>query len=165
MVKPKKHLGQHFLKDESVSKRIADALLNSGESFKETIHQKNIIDKYPHINSSDQHEGRGYFESYNKLRKAAEDQYSGEIVKFQTNQSSVKIEYLNNNIFQKNKDNVLKTLEIEMKGIHKEPFSTFFAERSAKYVARATHSNYLMEQKIGMKSEDYIPNIPYKVRT
>ena len=26
MVKPKKHLGQHFLKDESVSKRIADAL-------------------------------------------------------------------------------------------------------------------------------------------
>ena len=146
-------------------KRVADALLNPGESFNETIHQKNMLNKYPYISSSRQHEGRGYFQSYNKLRKVAEDQYSGAIVKFKTNQSSVKIEFLNNNIFQKNKDNVLKTLEIDMKGIQKEPFATFFAERSSKYVARATHSNYLMEQKNGMNSEDYIPNIPYKVRT
>lgn len=29
-VKPKKHLGQHFLKDESVSKRIAEAIRESG---------------------------------------------------------------------------------------------------------------------------------------
>ncbi|WP_338409039.1 16S rRNA (adenine(1518)-N(6)/adenine(1519)-N(6))-dimethyltransferase RsmA [uncultured Flavobacterium sp.] len=31
-VKPKKHLGQHFLKDESISKNIADALSYSGYS-------------------------------------------------------------------------------------------------------------------------------------
>ena len=30
MVKPKKHLGQHFLKDEGVSKRISDALTGYG---------------------------------------------------------------------------------------------------------------------------------------
>ena len=95
----------------------------------------------------------------------SEEQYSGQILKFQTNQSSLKIEYLDNQLFQKNKKNVLKSLEIEMKGIQKEPYATFFAERTAKNVARATHSNYLMEKKIGMNSEDYMPNIPFKVRT
>ena len=48
-----------------------------------------------------------------------------------------------------------------MKGIQKS-LSLHFAENSSKYVARATHSNYLMEQKNGMKSEDYVQNIPIK---
>ncbi len=146
-------------------KRVADALLDSGEMIVESLHPNNMLEKYSYLKTSHSHEESKYIQAFNSLRKVSEEQYSGQILKFQTNQSSLKIEYLDNQLFQKNKKNVLKSLEIEMKGIQKEPYATFFAERTAKNVARATHSNYLMEKKIGMNSEDYMPNIPFKVRT
>ena len=71
---------------------IADALLDSGEMIVEFFTQI-ILEKYSYLKTSHSHEESKYIQAFNSLRKVSEEQYSGQILKFQTNQSSLKIEY------------------------------------------------------------------------
>ena len=80
-------------------KRVADAL-DSGEMIVESLHPNNMLEKYSYLKTSQCEESK-YIQAFNSLRKVSEEQYSGQILKFQTNQSSLKIEYLDNQLFQK----------------------------------------------------------------
>ena len=51
-VKPKKHLGQHFLNDESVCQRMADLLIDRIEPIaKEIDHLRNSADGNAYVNA------------------------------------------------------------------------------------------------------------------
>ena len=54
MVKPKKHLGQHFLKDQNIAKKIVDSLLSENTAVMEVgpgmgVLTKFLIERHPDL--------------------------------------------------------------------------------------------------------------------
>ena len=72
---------------------------------------------------------------------------------------------MDDNRFKTSKKSILKALSLEMLGIQKEPYATFFAEDFAKNEALKRFSLNNLDEKIGMEQEDFLHNLPYRVRT
>jgi len=147
-----------------LSKRVFDVLLNKNESFNEVDHQKKLFSKYSLLQASDKYDP-AYLPYFNELASYANGIYKGLITKFETNESTLKIEFLDDNRFKTSKKSILKALSLEMLGIQKEPYATFFAEDFAKNEALKRFSLNNLDEKIGMEQEDFLHNLPYRVRT
>ena len=145
-------------------KRVFDVVLEENESFKEEKHQSEMFNRYAHLRPTDKL-GSDYLRSFYELLNYSRNIYKGEVFKFSTNHSSIKIEYLNSVQFKASKQSIEKALSIEMLGIQKEPYATFFAEDLAKNEAKKRISLNNLDEKIGMDQEDFLHNLPFTIRT
>jgi hypothetical protein len=155
-----------FRKDynQLIPKRVFSVVLHSNESFIEKIHQNQMLTRLSSLRVFDSN-AADYIDQYERLLNFSKNIYKGEILKFDTNDSPLKVEYLNNKLFQKSKQSIFKALSIEMLGIQKEPYATFFAEDFAKSEMKRRFSLNSLDEKIAMEQEDFLHNLPFRVRT